>query len=273
VNSNAQHRASPGIVFFALGLVSSVNDTTANAALVLAVAEELGLPRTACRAVILRLRRDGQLHSRRIGRSARYTVSPPVAAAQLRWTEHFRDGPPAWDGTFAGLLYDFPERHRSRRDRLRRHARLVGYGLLRPGLLISPDDRWPQLADAFSTDQRDGRILRITLTLSRSDTGPIACELWDLDQLAARYRRIARDTRRLLGTPPEGVDTDHPSAIARLYGATRPIYDAVADDPALPGELLPPGWPAPELAAALTDANATLGPAAVEQLSKLEARL
>jgi len=273
VNNTAQRRSSPGIVFFALGLVSLIDDGTANAGLVLAVANELGLPPTAARAVILRLRNDGQVTSQRIGRSARYTVGSAVAVAQRRWTEHFREGSPPWDGTFAGLLYDFPERDRPRRDRLRRVARIAGYGLLRPGLLISPDDRWHQLAQAFGTDEQAGRILRVGLTLASSKACSIARDLWELDRLAERYREIARTTSRMLANPSGRAGGENSSPIARLYQATQPIYDAVAQDPALPHELLPADWPAHQLGAALARANAILGPSAVEQLHALKTNL
>jgi phenylacetic acid degradation operon negative regulatory protein len=230
----------------------------------------LGLPETAWRAAILRLRRDGQLVSERVGRSARYSPSPAVAAAQRRWGAHFREGPPAWDGTFSGLLYDFPEGDRARRDRLRRLARLSGYGLLRPGVLISPDDRWPQLADSFGADQRAGRILRVGLTLAPQDQHPVARQLWDLDRLADRYRQIIRDTDRELARPVT-PRTPRPSPILRLYATTQPIYESVAHDPALPAQLLPADWPGPRLGAALTAANAALGPEALAQVHALHA--
>ena len=258
-------------MFFALGLISALqgeDETSANAPLVLAIAADLGLPETVSRAAILRLRRDGQLASERIGRRARYSASPSVAAAQRRWVEHFQNGPPPWDRTFSGLLYDFPERARARRDRLRRLARLSGYGLLRPGVLISPDDRWPQLADSFAADHRAGRILRVGLTLAPEDERPVARELWHLDRLADRYRQIIRDTDRELARPAR-CRAGGPSAVQRLYATTQPIYEAVADDPALPTQLLPADWPGRQLGAALTAANAALGPAALKQLRAL----
>ncbi len=57
---------------------------------------------------------------------------------------------------FAGILHDFPERERARRDAFRRTARLAGYGLLGPGLLICPDDRWAQLAGRLAAEEREG---------------------------------------------------------------------------------------------------------------------
>jgi phenylacetic acid degradation operon negative regulatory protein len=260
---------SPGIVFFALGLVAALDDDGPNASLVVAIAGELGLSEAASRTTILRLRRDGMIRSERMGRGARYVASPAIAAAQRRWTEHFSAGPPAWDGVFRGLLHDFSERERARRDALRAAALQVGYGLLRPGLLVSPDDRWPQLAERFASDERRGRIIRIGLTLTDADPRTIARELWPLDALGERYRQLAAQTRAGLAAEPSvGA-----SPIARLHRITQPIYDAVSDDPALPAQLLSDDWPAAELGASLGAAHQLLGPLAVAHAAALRERL
>ncbi len=129
-----------------------MEDDGADSALLLRVTSELGLPEAASRAAILRLRRDGMLLSER----ARYSIAPPVAAMQQRWNDYFRAGPPAWNGVFAGLLHDFSEADRPR-DGLRRAAKLAGYGLLRPGLLISPATVGRSSASASPlTNTRDG---------------------------------------------------------------------------------------------------------------------
>jgi phenylacetic acid degradation operon negative regulatory protein len=223
----------------------------------------------ASRAAILRLRREGMLLSERDGRRARYSVARPVAAVQQRWNDYFRAGPPAWNGVFAGLLHDFSEADRPRRDGLRRAAKLAGYGLLRPGLLISPDDRWSQLSERFTVDEHAGRILRIGLTLAIKDARKLAAELWQLDALADRYRQIAADTRTRLADALDTASAPGSPALRQLHALSRPIYDAVAQDPALPEPLLPDEWPAEELGAALVAVNQQLGPAAVEHVRNL----
>jgi len=196
-------------------------------------------------------------------------VSDEVAAAQQRWRTHFSAGPPRWDGVFAGLLHEFPERQRARRDALRRAAQLAGYGLLRPGLLVSPDDRWAQLAGRFEPDERSGRILRASLTLAAPDLRSIAATVWNLDALAGRYRRLAARTRDELAG--ERTELAGPAALRRLQSVTQPVYEAVSEDPALPAALLPHDWPGQELGATLTAALRALGPAAIAHVRDLGA--
>jgi PaaX-like protein len=87
------HKSRPlGVLFFALGLLSHVEDSGVDSALLLRATSELGLPEAASRAAILRLRREGMLLSERDGRRARYSIAPPVAAVQQRWNDYFRAG-------------------------------------------------------------------------------------------------------------------------------------------------------------------------------------
>ncbi|MGI8624904.1 MAG: PaaX family transcriptional regulator C-terminal domain-containing protein [Solirubrobacteraceae bacterium] len=257
---------------FALGVTQQAVPGPVDGALLLRVVEDLGLSAPAARAAILRMRREGMLRSERAGRRARYSVSEELAAAQQRWRAHFSAGPPRWDGVFAGLLHDFPERERARRDALRRAARLAGYGLLRPGLLISPDDRWAQLAGRFEPDERTGRILRVGLTLHGSDLPAIAATVWNLDALAQRYRRLAARSRDELASEKR-AEVAGPAALRRLEAATRPLYEAVSEDPALPAALLPDDWPSQQLGATLTAALRARAPAAIAHVRALAAAL
>lgn len=145
---------------------------------------------------------------------------------------------------FAGILHDFPERERARRDAFRRTARLAGYGLLRPGLLICPDDRWAQLAGRFAAEERDGRLLRVGLTLAVDDLRRVTADVWQLDAVARHYRQVTERTRRALrGTGGEEEGHTGTPALRQLHEIMGPIYDAIANDPALPAALLPTTGP------------------------------
>ena len=283
ISAPARRSGSVATIFFCLALLAAAQEAPGDpvgagpghdgapdvdGALLLAAAAELGLSESAARATLHRLRGDGMVISQRAGRRARYRAAPAVTRAQRRWTEHFRHGPPAWDGAFAGLLHDFPERQRSRRDAFRRAAQLAGYALLRPGLLISPDDRWSQLEERFAPDERAGRVLRAGLTFAPSDAPALAGRLWRLDELGRDYRRIVEHTRRSLAARPDHEEAGTP-ALRELYALSHPIYDAIARDPALPAALLPAGWPARELGGALDAVNRRLGPPAVAHLADL----
>jgi DNA-binding transcriptional regulator PaaX len=58
-----------------------------------------------------------------------------------------------------------------------------------------------------------------------------------------------------------------------LATATLPIYEAIRDDPGLPPQLLPAGWPQPELRAALTEALVRLTPGVRSYIEQLRSQL
>lgn len=249
-----------------MGLLAWSRPGPVEARVLLRVSADLGLSEGAARTTILRMRRHGMLRSEREGRTARYSVAPEILAAQQRIADHFRVGPPVWDGAFAGLLHDFPERERAARDALRRAARSAGYGVLRPGLLVAPSDRWQELAGRFAAAEESGRILRVRLEFSAADASEVARSVWALDRLAERYRDLVARTARAL---EDAERAEGPDALRCLEAVTRPIYEAVADDPALPADLLPADWPGPELGRSLGAALAALSPAAATYVRTL----
>jgi phenylacetic acid degradation operon negative regulatory protein len=256
-------------VFFALGLAAVGRDEAAVPGPVLiAVLSDLGLSESAARAAILRLRRYGWLSSERRGRRTYYAPTATIRARQQRFQEHFTKESAPWDGAFHGLIYEVPERHRAYRDRLRRCARLLGYASLRGGLLIAPTDRFVELQSLLSEPPSEAHLLPARIELAPVDARRLAHRLWALDALAEDYRARVLAVRDAIedaaSDPPAG-----PQALRAFAAATQPVYEAIAQDPLLPGELLPDDWPGAELGAALQAALRALGPAAVAYVHTL----
>lgn len=161
------------------------------------------------------------------------------------------DRPPAWwDGTFHGVVYTVPEEERAFRDALRRAAVLAGYGPLRPGLLVSPYDRWTALGDAVTDPPSGARVYPVRLRLTLGDARTVAAEAWNLDGLAHRYRqRVATMRRRLAAGRPDPPPT---ARTLRTYTQLlRPAVQLLLADPGLPDELLPADRPRAEVLAAI----------------------
>ncbi|HEV3293325.1 MAG TPA: PaaX family transcriptional regulator C-terminal domain-containing protein [Streptosporangiaceae bacterium] len=210
---------------------------------------DLGLSEAAARSLLLRMRRDGWLDSERTGREARYRLAPAILAAQARVEAQLRGHRPEWTGSFNGVLYEIPEDARAYRDRLRRTAHLLGYATLRPGLLVATTDRWAELATLLPAHPAGSQLLQIQLRLGAADSREVAARLWHLDALAARYRAVLARARTL--TSKAGQHPPGAAAFRAFAAATLPIYQASVDDPDLPAELLPAGWPGDQLSGAL----------------------
>jgi len=224
----------------------------------------------AARAVLLRMRRAGWLDVARHGRQATYRLSPLLSSSAQRLVEILGAAPP-WDGTFFGLLYSVPEGERAFRDALRRAAMLAGYGMLRPGLLISPVDRSEDLRWSLDRERGTAQVLSLRLSLSTEDARDVAAEVWSLTSLAAAYRRRATVLRRQLTAvrrrPPAA------SQVLRRYaGALLPVFEVASRDPGLPGELLGDDWPGREVGRLVAETFATMGPMVTDYVSQLLSR-
>jgi phenylacetic acid degradation operon negative regulatory protein len=219
---------------------------------------ELGLSPGAARSLLLRMRRDGWLDAERQGREARYRLPAAVSAGQARIEGQLRGRRPPWDGSFSGVLYEVPEQARPFRDQLRRTAQLLGYATLRPGLLIATTDRWTELGALLPAQPPGSQLLQVRIALGPGDSRAVAARLWDLENLAAEYRRVMAEARAL--TAAAGQLEPGAEAFRAFAAATFPVYEVTADDPDLPAELLPADWPGDELSRVLGQALRTYFP-------------
>ncbi len=255
-------------VFFILGMAGVPPADALAGPVLLRLLGDLGISEPAARSTILRMRRADLLTAVRTGRTAAYAPSQSVIAGHQRRRNQFVGEGPPWDGGFHALLVTVPERDRGFRDELRRMATLAGYRTLRAGLLIAPSDRSAELANTLARIPAQASIVAARLQLAPEDSRRVAGELWELDELAERYRALAlaarAASRAARGRPPSGA-----AAVRALAAATQPIYEAIAADPGLPADLLPPAWPGPELSVALGEALRTFGPAVTDHLARI----
>ncbi|MBO0839209.1 MAG: hypothetical protein J2O49_00070 [Sciscionella sp.] len=221
---------------------------------------ELGVGPAAVRALLSRLRRDGDVIGTRHGRQVDYRLAGRFAAGFRRVQAGPRRRTPTWDGAFHALLYQVPERHRGFRDALRRAAQLQGYGLLQQGVLIALDDRSATLAEVLDRRPDGAHVRQARLTLEPADAADVAATAWELGTLGATYR--AHIARLNAATAHHGKPPADATTLARLAELTSaPLLDTLAD-PGLPPELLPRDWPLPKLWRAIGRVHEIYGPPA-----------
>jgi phenylacetic acid degradation operon negative regulatory protein len=223
-----------------------------------------GLSPAAARQHLARMREDGQLAGRRVGRGTHYRLAGPFARVSTRLGTELAAPAPAWPGHFHALLFTVPERHRAYRDRLRRIALFVGYGLMQPGVLISVPDRAEQLAEVLAERPDDARITHATLALDTAEAARVAAAAWDLPAVADILRGHAGTIRAVLRSPePVGPSAQ---ALRRYAELSNAVFIDLLDDPRLPAELRPPDWPFPELLVAMGELRDRYDPVARQYL-------
>jgi phenylacetic acid degradation operon negative regulatory protein len=267
VNDNAsdetRHRflargAGPGIVAFLFGVTGR---TGLPGQVLHRLLIDLDMTDTAARALVARMRRDGQLDSVRHGRTAEYRLAGAFLASFHRVRESAHRLPTPWSGEFHAVLHQVPESHRAYRDALRRAAVLGGFGILQPGVLISLTDRTSALGDLLETAPDGARVCRAKLAMDVREAAASAWDAWNLAEVGAIYRThvatLTKAVRESAEDQPPTADTLRRFAeLARL-----PFVDTLRD-PGLPPELVPPDWPGPALQRATIDVARRFAPAA-----------
>ncbi|MFB9236532.1 hypothetical protein ACFFWC_13385 [Plantactinospora siamensis] len=227
---------------------------------------DLGLSRAAARALLLRMRNDGQLVGTRRGRGVDYRLAGSAARGFERVRTAAQPPRTEWTGAFHALLHQVPESRRAFRDALRRAAVMTGYGILQQGVLIALTDRSHLLAP-LADPPAEAMVYSARLAMSDAEAARAARHAWSLDELAARHRRhiaTLRDAVRQGRTPPAG-----PAGLRRYAELLRaPLIDTLSS-PRLPEPLEPADWPMPDLQAAIGEVQRVYGGPAVSYARSL----
>ena len=156
----------------------------------------------------------------------------------------FRPRRGAWDGAWHLLTYSIPETRREARDEFRKRLAYLGFGSLAAGAWISPHDLGPDVADlaadvgvAEYVDQFRGPYL------AADGARSLAARVWPLDDLARAYRAFAARWQAVADDLAEARRVDDARAFVLRFWLIHEYQRFFLEDPDLPPELLPRGWP------------------------------
>jgi phenylacetic acid degradation operon negative regulatory protein len=107
-----------------------------------------------------------------------------------------------------------------------------------------------RLPDARAVVTGQCRLLR---SRPDDDPAPLAARLWDLAGWVQGAERLAAD----LATTEARLSAGDPDALAPGFVLSATVLRHFQADPLLPAELLPAGWPGPDLRAAYEAYDAT----------------
>jgi phenylacetic acid degradation operon negative regulatory protein len=218
----------------------------------------LGITAPAVRTAVSRMVRQGWLEPVRLPKGAGtvpgYALTPR-GVRRMDEAAHrvYRDLEP-WDGHWHLLVVE-RVRDRARRERLATGLAYLGYARLDETTWIGPRAN-PELDPLLTAESV--RVERFR-SLHDGDSRALVARAWDVEGLARAYERWMADAKELLEGHP--VDTDERAFAVR----SRLVHEwrkFLFQDPGLPPELLPQGWPGILAARYFDDAAARLLPAA-----------
>ncbi len=204
------------------------------------VLDNLDVEEKSARQALARTAADGWLTSERVGRSVRWTLTPPGRRLLTEGAERiyaFGSPPPPWDGLWLILYVSVPESKRRLRHQLKTKLTWAGFGSPGPGMWISPSSaRESETRSVIEGLGLDTGALSFTGRFAGvGSEEAMVLRAWDLDAVAARYDAFVTAFEDLRPASSEAAML----AQTRLVHAWRrfPFLD-----PRLPAELLPAGW-------------------------------
>ncbi len=227
---------------------------------VLDVLHRVGVSEHATRSTLSRMARRGLLHRTRRGRKVYLGLTS-------RSRDILHDGEiriwrlgavnTHWDGTWTVLGFSMPESWQRQRHVLRSRLLWAGFGSLQGGLWIAPStvDAGPLIEGLEAAEHVKVFQAR---AMPPTDVADLVHDAWDLDLLAARYRRFL--ARWGTGARP----ADPPDSLARQLLLQAEWLQIIRQDPRLPQQHLPADWPAEQAQRLFRALYADFEPAARE---------
>ncbi|HVR47020.1 MAG TPA: PaaX family transcriptional regulator C-terminal domain-containing protein [Candidatus Binatia bacterium] len=218
-----------------------------------------GVSAPAVRQAVSRMSRQGWLSARRQGGRARYVVTERGRRRIEELSPRIYGPVIEWDGRWRLLTYAIGERHRKRRELLRKELAALGWATLSPSTWISPSDTLAAAREAA----RSTLTLEAVHLFSSEYSGPLSDRellerCWNVPQIASAYHQfIGRYAPHLERERERGDLSDEAALVERLW-LVHDYRRFTYLDPGLPSELLPAHWPGTAAAALFREYYATL---------------
>lgn len=230
--------------------------------------ELFGVEPATTRVTLSRMRKDGWVETQRHGREMSYSATPKLLEVLDEGRERIFAPPRGpWAGQWTMVLYQIPESRRADRERLKKTLSWEGFGQLNPTTWVSPRDVRERMCAALRCDADENIHVVTTSTGSLMRDRQLAQQCWDLEDLAADYRRFID---RWAGHAAGGVRDLHAedALVARveLVSAYRRFPFR---DPYLPTALQPEGWPGDAAYETFVRAHQALAGAATSYVSSV----
>lgn len=234
---SAGAESARGLLFTVLGEFVLPHGQAVWTSAVIDVLARLGVEEKASRQALLRTASRGWLTAERIGRRTRWSLTENARRLLREGTERiygFTGPVPTWDGRWLLVLARVPENDRPSRHLLRTRLSWAGFGSPAPGVWVSThteraDEVEHVLAHAGVFD--DARVF-LAEHVGGGELAAMVSQAWDLDGIDQSYRRFLEDF----------ASTRPGDPLTRMMELVHSWRRFPLIDPALPRDLLPPGW-------------------------------
>ncbi len=212
------------------------------ARVIVRLAEDVGLSRSAVTTALSRLAARGVLENDGGGRASRYRFTSAARARLVIGTAQvaqFGDPSVPWDRRWTAVAFSVPEKARDVREAFRARLKWLGFAPVYDALWFSPRDRMEQvqeIAEGYGVD--DFMAFRVQDDAFEGRRPAII----DMDEPPRRYAEFAATNEARIKRLRAG-DADAREAFRMRIESLDEWRAFPWDDPGMPYELLPDDWP------------------------------
>jgi phenylacetic acid degradation operon negative regulatory protein len=202
----------------------------------------LGMNERLVRTSVLRLTREGWFTVARVGRKSYYGLTEFGHKALVSEPPRriYAAAPTPWDGAWRLVLTGLTKIDRETRLALKRELGWLGFAVAAPGVFAHPN---PDRAGVERVLEKLGVADRVeTMTASPDRARDLLQTCWDLDALAAAYRRFIERFRPIWQAIEKAEAPDPETCFALRVLLIHEYRRIILRDPELPAELLSPDW-------------------------------
>jgi len=131
-----------------------------------------------------------------------------------------------WSGDWYLVIYDVPEKFKSRRDVLRESLKRLGFGEIGESCWVSPFNFFGEVEKIVKEYNLSKYVIfAISNKLGREQVKILTNKIWRIERINNRYKNLIRESKKI----------DAKELVFKYL-------DILRDDPQLPQELLPNDW-------------------------------
>ena len=204
-----------------------------------AIGDIFNITETNLRSILSRMRGQQILETRKDGRTAYYSLSAGSRGIRSNISMHFHDPDwTGWDGSYWTAAFSVSDSRR--RYRIQKKLNAYRFRMLYPGLWLRPQRSEERIETVFQSYMDTGGFDLLSCRPVSSLTVARIAAIYDLE----RVSRILDEAIETAGRSLESLERiDERQALVEYLDTGEGLVAGLSEDPLLPPQLLPGGWP------------------------------
>jgi phenylacetic acid degradation operon negative regulatory protein len=153
---------------------------------------------------------------------------------------------PYWLKNWTMLIFEIPEKEKSKRDKLRYRLKKFCFGMIQSSVWISPRELPKSIEEFINEHDLTEMVQVLKFTVSKEDNSELVANAWQVNKLNQEYREFVEDTKKRFTLVKDynwNIKQVKKQVLKMLAEDTKLKYhQLLKKDPKLPKTILPSDW-------------------------------